>query len=120
MPSADHVTSRSAHGLFEIPNGAPGGVVPIQVVGFHILRWPLKRYAGRAVPGSGEAARGARNLQGLLAKEPSHVNAASQARERLKLEKGRAASAFRTRDGNSSSQGDLELLPFSAEEKEAS
>lgn len=47
VPSADHVTPHTRP--FDIPNRAPGGVLPIQVVGFHILRWPLKRHAG---PGS--------------------------------------------------------------------
>lgn len=40
VPSADHERTRP----FDIPKRAPGGVVPIQVVGFHILRWPLKRH----------------------------------------------------------------------------
>lgn len=54
------------------------------------------------------------------------MNAASQARERLKLEKGRAAGRSagpphsETEMGIPAAFGDLELLPFSAEEKEAS
>lgn len=50
------------------------------------------------------------------------MNAASQARERLKLEKRRPAGPphSETEVGIPAAFGDLELLPFRAEEKEAS
>lgn len=73
--SCDRLTT--SHSLSH-PQRASCCILPIHVVGFHILRSPLKRYVReRFLSGMNQPQY---NLKAFSMK-PSHVNAASQARE---------------------------------------
>lgn len=86
--SCDRLTTSHTHTAFQIPKRASCCILLIHVVGFHILRAPLKRYVWeRFLAGMNQPQY---NLK-AFSKKPSHVNAASQAREWLKL-KGRLSS----------------------------
>lgn len=76
---SDHIT----HSLWDSQR-ASCCILPIHVVGFHILPSPLKRYVCK------QFLAGLNQPQSNL-KKPSHVNAASQAQEWLKL-KGRLST----------------------------
>lgn len=76
---SDHIT----HSLWDSQR-ASCCILLIHVVGFHILRSPLKRYVR-------EQFLAGMNQPQYNLKKPSHVNAASQAREWLKL-KGRLST----------------------------
>lgn len=97
---SDHIT----HGLWDSQR-ASWRILPIHVVGFHILRSPLKRYVGETF------LAGMRQPEYNLKSFPKETfTCECSPTSTGVIEAERTALHIQSQDGNSSAAGDLELL----------
>lgn len=100
--SCIHLTT--SHTAFEIPN-AFWRILPIHVVGFHVLHSPLKRYVGETF------LAGMRQPEYNLKAFPKETFTRECSPTSMGVIEGeRTALHIQSQDGNSSAAGDLELL----------